>query len=131
MKRLVILIVGWFAGVGLLACGLALLLFFGGRLESPLPPRDTVQGTVVDHDSGAPLSGASVACTSGYPLSFFEHRDEVKTDAQGRFTLPIQYKDYFIEVRKRGYMSRKFYRMLREDLHTQMHVIGLTRRAGG
>ena len=123
MKRLALLILAFLAAGGLL-CGVSMLVCFNAY-EPPHPPRDTVQGTVVDLDSGAPLPGVSLVCISGYPLSFFEHTDEVKTDAQGRFTLPIQYKDYHVEVRKRGYAPKTIDWLPPEERHSRMRIIRL------
>ena len=126
MKRLAILIACAFAGVVGLASGVIVLTFFGDMF-APLPePRDTVQGLVVDRATGAQLAGASLVCISGYPLSFTGHRDEVKTDAQGRYTLPIQYKDYHVEVRKRGYASRTILWQPPDERHRRMRIIALT-----
>lgn len=125
MKRLAI---SWLAGVVVLACAVMLFNPVGQLLFPPdRPPRDTLHGTVVDRDSGAPIAGASLVCISGYPLSFFEHRDEVKTDAQGRYTLPIQYKNYHVEVRKRGYQYWEISWLPPEERHERMRVIRLAR----
>lgn len=125
MKRLVILIGAWCAGVVVF---LVLLFTVVERFyKSPDPPRYTVQGTVVDRDTGAPIADASLVCVSGYPLSFFEQRDEVKTDAQGRYTLPIQYKDWFIEVHKRGYERKKVYWVPPDEIPSWTRIIRLSR----
>jgi carboxypeptidase family protein len=131
MKRLAIFIACWLAGAVVLACVVMLFFTFGPLIQRVGQPRDTVQGTVLDRDSGAPVSGASLVCISGFPLSFFEHRDEVKTDARGRFTLPIQHKDYHVEVRKPGYRSQTILWLPPEERHERMRFIRLSRRAGG
>ena len=134
MKRLAILIACWCAGAAVLAVLAGGVSLFGKALEPAHVPRDTVQGTVVDRDSGVPLSDVSLVCISGYPLSFFEYRDEVKSDAEGRFTLPILHKDYHVEVRKHGYVPKTISWLPPDERHSRMRVIRLTRanrRAGG
>ena len=123
MKRLALMVLCFFGASGLF-CGIALLVCF--RADEPQnPPRDTVQGMVIDRDSGLPLSGVSLECISGYPLSFHEHVDEVKTDARGRFSLPILYKDFHVRVRKHGYVSQKIDWLPPEERHERMRVIRL------
>jgi hypothetical protein len=112
MKRRVVLIVCALAGVAFAAVPLGVLLldWIEGPIDARRPPYATVQAIVYDRDSGAPLPDVSVACISGAPLTSREHRDEVKTDADGRFTLPILMNDFHIEVRKKGYFTQKFWK---------------------
>ena len=120
MKRNVVLIVcalalvvglNWTKASGFVVLPFVLLMdLVEGPIKAEGPPYATVQGIVFDRGSGAPLPGVSVVCISGAPLTLREHRAEVKTDAQGRYTLPILMDDFHIEVRKDGYVPLEFYR---------------------
>src|SRR5688572_41316 len=125
MKRLVLLVVGAFAVAAALAFAVPQLQSVLGALTPRRQPWATVQGTVVDTDGRVPLAGVSVTCISRGPLSS-GHREEVSTDAHGRFTLPILYRDFQIEVRKDGYVPLKLTR-----IPSDIREIELTRTKDG
>jgi len=123
MKRFLVFVLCAIAGAVGLACVVVVLHITRNVLAPNRHPWATVQGTVVDLEGRVPLAGASVACISGAPLSFSAHRDEVTTDALGRFTLPVLQRRFHIEVRKDGYVPVK----VSNPDPRQIREIGLTR----
>ena len=81
------------------ACSIAALVALLSVAPRPLLAQSTLQGTVVDRQSGAPISGALVAVSGAT-------KTNVATDAAGAFTLTASKAITSITVASAGYATR-------------------------
>lgn len=64
---------------------------------------DTIEGTVVDERTRAPIAGATIVVNSGAPLNV-DDEDRGKTDAQGRFVVRAVHNRLLgVTLRAKGY----------------------------